>query len=65
MSINKIEHLNIGDVIKDCYMCGIGDLHNIGERGIIEAAGKDWVIIRTDNGEVIYTNISLEELSEF
>lgn len=57
--------MNIGDTITDCYMQGIGTHDNIGVRGIIEAAGKDWVIVRDENDNVVFTNRSLEELYEF
>lgn len=58
--------MEIGDKITDCYMYGIGELENIGNPGVIEAAGIDWVIIRDlDLDKPIFTHRSLEELSEF
>ena len=59
-------NLNIGDEIKDCYMYGIGELENIMHKGIIEATGIDWTIIRdVEINKPIFTNRSLDELSIF
>lgn len=58
--------LNVGSEINDCYMFGIGELENIGNHGRIEAAGKDWTIIRDEElDKVIFTNRNLSELEDF
>lgn len=56
--------INIGDIITfDCYMQGIGNLDNLGNTGILEAYGDDWVIIRdVVKNEPIFINKPLNEL---
>ncbi len=57
--------MKVGDKIYDCYMGGIGDLENIGNDGFIEAAGKDWVIIRDrETDKPLCYGGSLEQLEE-
>lgn len=58
--------MRIGDIIEDCYMYGIGGLHNIGNKGVIEAIGVDWVIVRDKEiDEPIYVHKSISEFEEF
>lgn len=58
--------MNIGSIINDCYMKGIGSVQNIMNKGVIEAIGKDWVIVRdTERDEAIFVGRSIIDLEEF
>jgi len=44
---------NIGKIIKDFYCNGYaGRRYDLAE-SVIEAEGKDWIVCRTDKGEVV------------
>lgn len=38
--------MNNGDEIIDCYMSGVGSMDNMGNKGIIEYVGIDYIIVR-------------------
>lgn len=57
--------MNVGDTINDCYLQGIGGIEHSGFKGTIEAADKDWTIIRTQEDKVIFVNMSPDNLNEF
>ncbi len=54
----------IGSPIKDCFLGGRGTLDNICNPGVIESAGKDWIIIRDLGLDApIFIAISLEQFN--
>ena len=58
--------MQVGSTIYDCYMQGIGTLDNIGNQGVVEAIGRDWVIVRDlREDKPIFVDRSPEELEEF
>ena len=45
---------HIGLKIRDCYMSGVGGLDNIGDSGVVEHVGIDYMIVRnTERNEPI------------
>lgn len=58
--------ITIGDRIKDCYLGGEGTIENLGNKGVIEAIGIDWVIVRDkERDEPIFCNKSPREFEEW
>ena len=52
---------NIGKIIKDSYCNGYaGRRYDLAE-SIIEAEGKDWIVCRTNEGEVIFMNFDEQD----
>lgn len=46
INTEKVVRFRVGWRVDDCYMEGIGSSESIGNIGMIEAIGLDWVIVR-------------------
>jgi hypothetical protein len=40
------KHPQVGQSIRDCYMSGVATLDNIGNKGVVEHVGSDYMIVR-------------------